>query len=44
MKPGQFTGDQKITALSRDDHKVGIQAWAKKVLHHAGARYNHTMH
>lgn len=30
--PGKYTGARSLTPLSHDDHKVGIQAWAKKVL------------
>ena len=31
MTPGQYTGQQKITPLSREAHNTGYQAWAKKV-------------
>ena len=30
-KPGQFTGQRALTALSKVEHNTGIQAWAKKV-------------
>jgi hypothetical protein len=32
VTPGQYTGQQKITPLSREAHNTGYQAWAKKVL------------
>ena len=31
MTPGQYTGQQKITPLSKEAHNTGYQAWAKKV-------------
>ena len=31
MTPGQYTGQQKITPLSKEAHNAGYQAWAKKV-------------
>lgn len=31
IKPGQYTGKKQLNALTREDHKTGIQAWARKV-------------
>ena len=30
MTPGQYTGQLKLTPLSKEAHNTGLQAWAKK--------------
>lgn len=30
LKPGRYTGQVKLSALTVEDHKSGTQAWAKK--------------
>ena len=36
VTPGQYTGQSKITPLSKEAHNTGYQAWAKKVSSHLG--------
>ena len=31
IKPGQYTGKKQLNALTKEDHKTGIQAWVRKV-------------